>query len=484
MSVLFDHIPPSNRCFRQLGTIPMAMFSILSLFAFLCLTTADPEITTEYEWTTVDFDWNGSIPMSKSDAVEAGLYIMENNVITGVKFYKDRVFVTVPRWRPGVPATLNEVIMVNNKPLLSPYPSWSMQQVNNCSAIQYTQSVVIDVDNGTMFILDNGYKYFSDQPESYPNSSYSIPDTTCPPKVIIYDIDNDQLVKSYTFPDSVAAHNFTFLCDIVLDKANERAFISDQFGVPFLGGIVVYNYNNDTSRRFADPDSMKPDNVNASARTVTIRGISVPVVSGTTSIAITPQKGRNGARFIYFAPFSSYRTYRVRTDDVVQNKYDGIEFIGNRTSQVDHILFSDSSNLYFAPLTENAIYSVHHQDTIDTTNWIQEKQRLISKNDDLFEWIDMFAWNPQNDGYLYFTTTRLEKYFTKTMDWNGGQGANMKINKIKIKEESTSKWEIYVVSGVALVVITLLSVFVVCRCIKRKRGAKEPNDAYQGMIND
>eukprot|EP00486_Rosalina_sp_Unknown_P010089 CAMPEP_0201587170 /NCGR_PEP_ID=MMETSP0190_2-20130828/141068_1 /ASSEMBLY_ACC=CAM_ASM_000263 /TAXON_ID=37353 /ORGANISM="Rosalina sp." /LENGTH=168 /DNA_ID=CAMNT_0048036693 /DNA_START=8 /DNA_END=510 /DNA_ORIENTATION=+ len=167
-------------------TLQTILSAICVLF-YLSMAGDEPtitEYTTPYQWTTVDFDWDNSIPMSQSDAEESGLYIMENNIITGLKFYKNRTFLTVPRWRPGVPSTLNELKLVNHKPVLSPYPSWNMQTPNNCSALQYTQSMEIDIDAGKMWIVDSGYKYFFDDPDEYINTSYTVPDTTCPPKIV------------------------------------------------------------------------------------------------------------------------------------------------------------------------------------------------------------------------------------------------------------------------------------------------------------
>ena len=49
---------------------------------------------------------------------------------------EDKVFVTIPRFKPGVPSTLSTVIKSENgKPLLSPYPDWSWHREGVCDGI-------------------------------------------------------------------------------------------------------------------------------------------------------------------------------------------------------------------------------------------------------------------------------------------------------------------------------------------------------------
>ena len=48
-------------------------------------------------------------------------------MITGIKLYGDDVFVTVSRWLPGVPSTMNRLIEKDGQTLLQPYPNWEWQ---------------------------------------------------------------------------------------------------------------------------------------------------------------------------------------------------------------------------------------------------------------------------------------------------------------------------------------------------------------------
>ena len=77
--------------------------------------------------------------------------INEFNVITGIKYYNGETYVTVPRWFPGVPSTLNKVDKSTG--LLQPWPSCAWQEVGNPFALQYVQSMEID-SYGRMWIID------------------------------------------------------------------------------------------------------------------------------------------------------------------------------------------------------------------------------------------------------------------------------------------------------------------------------------------
>ena len=199
-----------------------------------CNDAMDNEVV--YEWVTVDYNWDEK---TKNERIANGSFIIENNVISGIKLYKGTVFVTVPRWRTGVPSTLNKVVTdVNGDPKLQPYPSLDAQMVDDCSKLQNIQSMEITPD-GKMWIVDVGRKYFFDPVVSADNS--------CPPKLWIYDINKNELDRVYIFPDEVANYTNSFLNDIVIDYVNKYAYISDLDGSPFKGGLVAYGYNTNAS---------------------------------------------------------------------------------------------------------------------------------------------------------------------------------------------------------------------------------------------
>src|SRR5690349_19040995 len=53
-----------------------------------------------YEWTTVEYEWQSE--EQKERYLTELLYIPSNNAMAGIKVWKDNIYVTVPRWRPGL----------------------------------------------------------------------------------------------------------------------------------------------------------------------------------------------------------------------------------------------------------------------------------------------------------------------------------------------------------------------------------------------
>ncbi|GLH08020.1 Protein yellow, partial [Gryllus bimaculatus] len=82
-------------------------------------------------WKQVSFAFADDA--ARSRALDSGVFVPEHNAPLGLDVSGDRLFVTVPRWRKGVAATLNVVhlddAMLRSDgppaaPLLQPYPSW------------------------------------------------------------------------------------------------------------------------------------------------------------------------------------------------------------------------------------------------------------------------------------------------------------------------------------------------------------------------
>lgn len=52
----------------------------------------------KFQWKTIDFAWEGN---RREAAVASGDYIPENNMPAGIARWRDKVFITIPRWKKG-----------------------------------------------------------------------------------------------------------------------------------------------------------------------------------------------------------------------------------------------------------------------------------------------------------------------------------------------------------------------------------------------
>lgn len=57
-----------------------------------------------FQWKQVDYEFPSDV--ARQQAIDNGEFVPENNLPLGLEVYGDRVFVTVPRWKTGVAASL------------------------------------------------------------------------------------------------------------------------------------------------------------------------------------------------------------------------------------------------------------------------------------------------------------------------------------------------------------------------------------------
>lgn len=199
-----------------------------------------------FEWKTIDVQWETD--EEQKSAVEHFEYIATNNYLATVKFWKDKMYLTIPRWKDGVPVTLGvtSATPVKNEtaPKLKPFPDDDMQKLDNCYAFQLVNSIEID-PKGRMWVLDNG------RPHTLRKFQVD-----CPARLVILDLENNnKILRIYEFPDNVARHDTSYLNDIVLDHEDGgMAYISDNDQKD--PGIIVYTLKNNTSWKVRH-DSMK-----------------------------------------------------------------------------------------------------------------------------------------------------------------------------------------------------------------------------------
>lgn len=373
----------------------------LLLLAFLAvIVLCHAQFQVMFEWKSIDFQWR--LDDERKQALVRGDYIPANNFLTTVKFWKDKMYVTLPRWKDGVPVTLGvtsaEPVNGVTAPLLEAFPNWDMQKLGDCSAFQLVHSVEID-PKGRMWVLDTG-RATSLRQESK---------TGCPPRLVILDLeDKGNILRSYEFPDHVArlGPSGTYLNDIVLDHENGgMAYITDNGRDD--PGIIVYSLKNNTSWKIRH-NSMKAE-VEAVGFKVAETHVINPVhVDG---IALSPASNRD--RQIYYSPLSSFHLYSIPVSamrDNVTNIDQYVKQLGRKSSQTDGMAMSATGKLYLGLLADDAIAM---WDTKNTPSF-NVGLRIISRDHVFTQWPDSFAFDEK--GNFWCVTNMLQNFLNNRVN--------------------------------------------------------------------
>lgn len=79
---------------------------------------------TWYRWKQLDFAFSSEFDRERAILNED--YIPKHNLPLGIDTYKNRLFITLPKWKSGIPCTLAVLPKTPKEPspLLVPYPNW------------------------------------------------------------------------------------------------------------------------------------------------------------------------------------------------------------------------------------------------------------------------------------------------------------------------------------------------------------------------
>lgn len=354
------------------------------------------------EWRYVNFTWPNDDFYNR--AIANQMYTPENNVVAGLKYFEGYYYLTLPRMKTGVPATLTRISASNNvdtSPLLQPYPSWEMNTLNDCNALQNVQNIEIDT-KGQIWIIDGGHTSTLLQP----------PVERCPPKLVIFDIRSNRTVVSYTFPDNVANKQDSFLYDLVVDNSEgDYAYITDNSGKD--PGIIVYSLRDNRSWK-ARHASMKAD---PSATEFRIGGVSVTAPINIAGIALGPKIHNPNAqvvivddREVYYSPLSSRHLYAVnssalKSEVVSTNSFEfsrQVADLGLKASQTAGMVMDNKGVLYYGLLSDSSIAQW------DSNTPFQTGQRVVSRDNEYLQWPSSFAFD--DTGNLAVVTNKLQKF--------------------------------------------------------------------------
>jgi sugar lactone lactonase YvrE len=228
---------------------PKAVKLVLSSIAFAASAAAmspalaenfgKPELV--HSWSRMEWVWR----TSTEQAAYSNDGVYKAATLAGVDVdRKGNMYVTTPRWiDKRVPSTLSQVISVNGKSVLLPFPNWESNAVGDpAKNFQNVLGVEIDSKN-RMWLVDMGWVAGVD------------PTPDGAQKIVVLDLNTGAEIKRYAIPDTVANRKTQFLNDLVIDEKRELAFITDsgnRSGSPTASGIIIYDFKTNTARRVLD----------------------------------------------------------------------------------------------------------------------------------------------------------------------------------------------------------------------------------------
>lgn len=167
--------------------VTIAVFAIAHFANGIWQHQDESPLATIKQWTTLSYDFPWNWPQNNRE-----FFVPEQIVATGIAVFNDRIFISTPRLFSGVPATLsvlNKQDDVLSSSTLQAYPTWGHHAAGlkayNCSDLGLVSVYRLKIDAcNRLWALDAGV-------------SRSLEDfeVTCPPKILIYDLYSDEVVR-------------------------------------------------------------------------------------------------------------------------------------------------------------------------------------------------------------------------------------------------------------------------------------------------
>lgn len=85
------------------------MIVLIIGFSVVAACCANNNLQTKYHWKTIDFAYEQ--PAERQEAIERKTFIPENVIPVGLDVHENRLFLSLPRLKAGVPASLAYINM-------------------------------------------------------------------------------------------------------------------------------------------------------------------------------------------------------------------------------------------------------------------------------------------------------------------------------------------------------------------------------------
>lgn len=350
-----------------------------TIFFVVCIVISSEciKLDEKYAWQQLEYAWPSEVV--KQQAIQSGAYKIEDNLPLGLDVWKDKLFITVPRWKSGVASSLNYVTISDEKsPILHPYPSWDAntlpddaqrsdseataggranapKAVQSNAGLSSNETIIstfrIRVDEcDRLWVMDTGLADILGNPMQI-----------TPPALVIFDLKTDKLIRRYTFPESHIKED-TFFANVIVDVESKNDCTNTHAYIPDLGAyaLVVYSFKNDKSWRIKH-NFFHFDPLNGEYN---VGGVNFQWTDGIFGLGLGKQTP-DGSRQVYFHALSSTKEFEV-SNRVLQNEthstgtdaYFDYKLVGDRgqNGQATAEFFDDDSGvLFYTQVNKDAI---------------------------------------------------------------------------------------------------------------------------------
>ncbi|CAL1547235.1 unnamed protein product [Lymnaea stagnalis] len=376
-----------------------------------------------HEWIKIEYDWPSD--QVKDNYTRRGLYAPEKSHLSGIDIYNGDIYVTALRMTPEVPSGLNKIVVKNGRPLLQPFPSLEANELGNCASIQSPFSTMTDPNTGLMYVVDVGRTW-----RGPPNSF-----APCPPKLMVYDLKNNAtLIRSHPLPESLAPKSTSILNDLVLDYVTRQGQEVKYVYITDIGGakIIAFDLQTNRSWAFQHPSMQTDEDQVIDFNGVNNTELGYPV----DGIAMD-----SDFQYVYYCAIGSRKLYQIPTSVLRDPSGDfagNVRLLGKKVSNSDG-LASGQDNIYYGALTLNAAYRWEKEKDIADQGVPEGRvtlatQSAVAKDDVRLVFVD--SLKVDTAGYLWFTSSRAQKFFDGTMDFTGASGSNYRINRVFVGDKS------------------------------------------------
>ncbi|KAH0560530.1 hypothetical protein KQX54_005529 [Cotesia glomerata] len=364
-------------------------------------------LETIAQWPVLDY----ALPYDREYLAQ---FRPENVVPTGFEVSEHRIFIATPRIRAGVPATLSVIprdLPLGSSPQLDAYPSWDWHGAGkgnfNCSGLISVYRIRIDKCN-RLWVLDSGI-----------NTSVDDFQVVCSPKLLVFDLQTDQLVRQVIFPREVLRPD-TLLTNLVIDDTEARTcddvfvYITDTVGP----GLLVFDGTADRSWRYVHA-SMLPD---PNFSTYRIGSDTFELFDGVVGLTFSPREN-----LVYYQPLATDRIFSVsslvlKAGPLPFGQPLPVTVVGKKSSQGLALAVNQRDNsLIFSPFTETAIASWS-----PATN----KQRVLAFSAEKLQFVAELMWYERDNGNIWILSSRFQKYYNRQVN---PQEINPRLLRIRSK---------------------------------------------------